>query len=134
MSDAEFDLTREDEEMSAAEAALLEAQRRVAELRQRNRPKVLDEVRRKIEAYQFTAAELGFVPKAVPAAGKTTAPAERAPDVAKAADGRSVVKPKYIGPAGQPWSGRGKSPLWLTEALQAGRSLDDFRVTSETSN
>jgi DNA-binding protein H-NS len=26
------------------------------------------------------------------------------------------------------WSGRGKRPAWLTEALAAGKSLDDFAV------
>jgi DNA-binding protein H-NS len=35
---------------------------------------------------------------------------------------------KYRGPAGQAWSGVGRKPLWVAEALAAGRSLEDFAV------
>lgn len=34
----------------------------------------------------------------------------------------------YSDGQGNTWSGRGRRPLWLTEALAAGASLDDFRV------
>lgn len=29
------------------------------------------------------------------------------------------------------WSGRGKQPRWLTAALEAGRSLEDFAISEE---
>lgn len=37
---------------------------------------------------------------------------------------------KYANPedASQTWSGRGRRPRWVTEQLDAGRSLDDFRI------
>lgn len=40
------------------------------------------------------------------------------------------VEPKYFNPL-QPtetWSGRGKQPRWLVVALQAGHTLDEFRI------
>lgn len=42
----------------------------------------------------------------------------------------STVAPRYRNPdnASQTWSGRGKRPLWLNAALQAGKTLDDLRV------
>ena len=37
-------------------------------------------------------------------------------------------KVKYRGPNGEEWSGRGKRPAWLKEALNAGRQLEDFAI------
>ncbi|MDO5532119.1 H-NS family nucleoid-associated regulatory protein, partial [Sutterella sp.] len=34
---------------------------------------------------------------------------------------------RFLGPDGQEWSGRGRRPRWIMEALEAGRSMDDFR-------
>jgi DNA-binding protein H-NS len=42
------------------------------------------------------------------------------------------VSPKFQNPE-QPyetWSGRGKHPRWVNEVLQAGRTLDDCRISS----
>ena len=41
-----------------------------------------------------------------------------------------AVAPRYRNPdnASQTWSGRGKRPLWLNAALQAGKTLDELRV------
>lgn len=33
----------------------------------------------------------------------------------------------YVGPNGEVWSGRGKHPAWVKEALAAGKSLESFR-------
>ena len=40
------------------------------------------------------------------------------------------VLPKYFNPSvpNERWSGRGKKPRWLTAALDAGRTLEEFRV------
>jgi DNA-binding protein H-NS len=40
------------------------------------------------------------------------------------------VFPKYRNPAhpSETWAGRGKQPRWLTEQLQAGKKLEDFRI------
>lgn len=40
-----------------------------------------------------------------------------------------TVAPKYRNDQGQTWSGRGKKPRWLQEALAAGASLESFRIT-----
>jgi DNA-binding protein H-NS len=38
--------------------------------------------------------------------------------------------PRYRNPAdsGQTWTGRGRQPRWVAEALASGRSLDDFKI------
>ena len=38
------------------------------------------------------------------------------------------VKPKYKGPHGEKWSGRGLKPRWLTIAMSEGRRLEDFLI------
>jgi DNA-binding protein H-NS len=41
--------------------------------------------------------------------------------------GRKVA-PKYRGPHGEKWSGRGKKPRWLTIAMSEGKQLEDFLI------
>ncbi|TVS04656.1 MAG: H-NS histone family protein [Rhodobacteraceae bacterium] len=43
---------------------------------------------------------------------------------------RKPVAPKYANPAApsQTWSGRGRKPKWVVEALEAGKSLDDLAI------
>ena len=46
---------------------------------------------------------------------------------------RSVLKgrkvpPKYRGPKGETWAGRGARPRWLVAAIKEGKKLDDFLI------
>lgn len=43
---------------------------------------------------------------------------------------RTVGAPKYANPAdpSQTWTGRGRKPGWITEALAAGKTLDDMAI------
>lgn len=43
---------------------------------------------------------------------------------------RGPVAAKYVNPDDpeQTWTGRGRKPRWVTEALDAGKSLDDMAV------
>jgi DNA-binding protein H-NS len=40
----------------------------------------------------------------------------------------SKVAPKYRGPGGETWSGRGLKPRWLTAAVKDGKKVDDFLI------
>jgi DNA-binding protein H-NS len=47
--------------------------------------------------------------------------------------GASVLKgrkvpPKYRGPSGETWAGRGAKPRWLVAAIKGGKKLDDFLI------
>jgi DNA-binding protein H-NS len=61
-----------------------------------------------LEEIQAKAASLGY---AVVRNGMP--PAER-------------TKPKYSDGNGNTWSGKGRKPLWLQQALEEGRNLEDF--------
>ncbi|WP_439594868.1 H-NS histone family protein [Falsiroseomonas sp.] len=43
-------------------------------------------------------------------------------------DAGQPVAVKYRSPTGDTWSGRGRRPGWLTEALAKGKSVEDFRA------
>lgn len=51
-------------------------------------------------------------------------------DAPKAAKQRKSVPPKYRNPtdASQTWTGRGRKPKWIEEALASGGTLDDFLI------
>ena len=38
------------------------------------------------------------------------------------------VPPKYQGPSGETWAGRGARPRWLVAAIKGGKKLDDFLI------
>jgi DNA-binding protein H-NS len=47
--------------------------------------------------------------------------------------GRSALKgmkvpPKYRGPSGESWAGRGVKPRWLVAAIKDGKKIDDFLI------
>ena len=41
---------------------------------------------------------------------------------------RGIVKPKYRGPKGELWSGRGRKPHWVVEIMENGESLESYLI------
>ena len=41
---------------------------------------------------------------------------------------RGKVPPKYRGPNGETWSGRGQHPRWMRPFLRKGRDPESFRI------
>ena len=110
-----------DVESAKARLAEIDAERRALQdivdaERLTKRAQVIASVRETIQAYELSAADLGFV-------GKTSLK-QRA-----VGDKRNVVAPKYQDPdSGKTWTGRGKSPAWLSAQLAAGREKQEFLV------
>ena len=44
---------------------------------------------------------------------------------------RGIVKPKYRGPNGELWSGRGRKPHWVTAVLENGEDLNDYLILQD---
>jgi DNA-binding protein H-NS len=40
------------------------------------------------------------------------------------------IAPKYRGPDGQTWSGRGLKPRWLVEAIKGGKKVESFLIAA----
>ncbi|MDM8356158.1 H-NS histone family protein [Pandoraea communis] len=92
-----------------AEKLLQEAE----QLRLKEVADVIADMKEKIAQYGITGADLGLV-----GATKKTS-------VKKSA---GAVAPKYRGPNGEEWSGRGRQPQWLTAALEQGKTKEDFAI------
>lgn len=56
---------------------------------------------------------------------------ELAATATKKKTGKSAGIPKYVHPENpaKTWTGRGRQPAWIKDALNAGRSLDEFLIT-----
>lgn len=83
-----------------------ELMRQAEEARKSERNEVIAEIKAKIADYELSARDLGF--------GAAPKKSSKAAGV------------KYRGPAGETWSGRGRQPLWLSEAVAAGKNKADF--------
>lgn len=93
-----------------AEKLLAEAER----MREQEIADAIADIKRKIELYGLTAADLGLA--------RSGGPGNSRPKAAKAGV-------KYRGPNGETWGGgRGRKPQWVTQALKEGRSLEEFAV------
>lgn len=46
-------------------------------------------------------------------------------------DAGQILTPKYKGPHGETWSGRGRQPTWLTELEAVGRDKSEFLIKAE---
>jgi DNA-binding protein H-NS len=93
-------------------------QRQADALRDSEVKGVVERIKVAIAHYGLTAAQLGLGPSKAIAGPKKTL----------SASGKSGAK--FSDDKGNFWSGRGPRPLWLRNALAAGRSIDEFRVGS----
>ena len=73
---------------------------------------VVAEIKKKMAEYGITVSDLGL-----PSGGKKAR---------KGSGGASVIR--YKGPNGETWSGMGRQPQWLKEAIEQGKSKEDFAV------
>ncbi|MCB1609486.1 MAG: H-NS histone family protein [Xanthomonadales bacterium] len=95
------------------EELISRAKARIMEVKEETVNKLREELAAKARAHGFDISDLfGGRGKAAPRKAK------------------SSVKPKYRHP-GNPdvtWSGRGRQPVWVREALASGKSLDDLAI------
>lgn len=104
-------------------------QKQAGEIKAREFNKTVQEILAKMQAFGITVKDLqsrvgrGDKAKSARAAGKSV----RAGIVRKS-KGTTVVAPKYRGPNGETWSGRGLTPRWLTSLVAQGRAKEDFAI------
>lgn len=97
------------------EAKLNELRKQQETERKGERSHAITAAKELIKSHELTAAELGFSGKG--ATKRSTG------------DKRNVVAPKYQDPeSGKTWTGRGKSPAWLSAQLAAGRDKQEFLI------
>jgi DNA-binding protein H-NS len=104
-------------------------QKQAADIRSREFNATVQDILAKMAAFGITVKDLE--------AARKKAPKGRAKPAGKAAGGRraakksgggSAVAPKYRGPGGETWSGRGLMPRWMAALVAAGRTKDEFAI------
>lgn len=107
-------------EHARAEVARLESKLEIHVASER--AMVAEELRRLVQQFDLSAMDV------FPDPAPRLRPADR-PQEALLGDAVSAVTlNKYGNSEGQVWSGRGRYPRWLKDALQAGRSLAEFAL------
>ena len=86
-------------------------QKEAEEIRKQEIASVIAEIKAKMAEYGITVDDLGS--------------AARGRGRKRAASGVA----KYRDPAtGEQWTGKGRKPGWLAQALEQGRSIDEFKI------
>jgi len=86
--------------------------RQIAQYQNEGRNKAIADIRVLMAQWHLTPADIQALPKKGPKTNGTSKP----------------VAAKYKDDQGNSWSGRGLKPKWLTAAMAAGRSLQDFAI------
>jgi len=92
------------------QAQISRLQQEAETLRKSEIAAVIADVKAKIAAHGLTARDLGLS-----AAGG-----------AQRSSRKSTSPTRFVGPQGQTWSGFGRQPQWLHDALAAGKTKADF--------
>ncbi len=109
--------------------------KQAVEIKAREFNKTVKEILAKMAAFGITLKDLqpgksrksGKLGKAAKtASGGKTKPAPAARAKSKAAG--TVVAPKFRGPKGETWSGRGLMPRWLSALVAQGKTKEDFAI------
>ena len=103
------------QQINEFEAKLTELRKQQDTERKGERTQAIAAAKELIKNHDLTASELGLSGKG--SAKRVTG------------DKRNVVAPKYQDPvSGKTWTGRGKSPAWLSAELAAGREKQEFLI------
>lgn len=108
---------------------LMTLQERIAVTIAEKRVSEKSDLKRKLE---MMAAQSGFDVADLFSARRGRRPAAALPGTAKAAKAAKaaevIVKFRNPKDSSQTWTGRGRKPNWLVEALGKGKKIDSFRV------
>ncbi|MCR0981878.1 H-NS histone family protein [Roseomonas populi] len=79
-----------------------------------------------IEEFRGKAAQLGLQLESLIPSAAAQGPASTGRRTRRDAGGS--VAPRFRGPNGETWSGRGRMPKWLSAMEASGRKKDEFRI------
>lgn len=100
-------------------------QKQADEIKTREYDKTIREILQKMQAFGISIKDL----QAASATGRGSAKGSARRAARKSARPTASVAPKYRGPNGETWSGRGLTPRWLASLLTEGKKKEDFAVS-----
>ena len=86
------------------------------EVRKKEIAEVVADIKEKMALYEITAADLGLEAAGGSKRGK------------KKVGPSTPAVVRYRSPNGDEWSGMGRQPAWIKEAIEQGKSKEDFAV------
>ena len=113
-------------------------QKQASEIRVREFDKTVQEILAKMNAFGITLRDLqpkkagkrGPKSSVKGAVKSTRASASKGAGKRTSPRAGTVVAPKFRGPNGETWSGRGLMPRWLSALVAQGRTKEQFAVSA----
>jgi len=104
-------------------------QKQADDIKNREFDKTIQEINAKMQAFGISIKDLH---SALARGGKPRSKSARSGKTPKASKSTKgvVVPPKYRGPNGETWSGRGLMPRWMAALVAQGRQKDEFAIRS----
>lgn len=105
-------------------------QKQASDLKAKEFSSTVADIRAKMQAFGITLKDLAATKssgKGKGAKGGKAATASAAKPRKSKSAGKAVA-PKFRGPNGETWSGRGLSPRWLTSLIAQGQKKEDFAI------
>ncbi len=102
-------------------------QKQALDIKAREFDKTVQDILAKMAAFGITVNDLKQAKSSKRGAGKRTTVKK---STAKRSSSRAgtVVAPKYRGPNGEVWSGRGLMPRWLSTLVAQGQAKESFLI------
>lgn len=112
------------------QAQIAELQQKAAQIKSKEYASILADIQTKMKAFGITVADLKAAQNK-PKAGRKRRKAAAEKPASKGTSKLAGVKvdPKYRNSDGQTWTGRGVAPKWISDAIAAGRSKDEFLIS-----
>ena len=107
-------------------------QKQASDIRSREFDKTVQDIVAKMQAFGITLKDIqaasGRSAKASKARAKGKVAAKASADKSRKSGSTGTVAPKYRGPNGEVWSGRGLTPKWLAALIADGKQKEQFAI------
>ena len=108
-------------------------QKQASDIKTREFDKTVQDILAKMHAFGITVKDLQPGKRRATKGKAAAKTAKAAGGKRKVSTGKSgqVVAPKYRGPNGETWSGRGLAPRWLASLIATGKTKEDFAIKAQ---
>ena len=103
-------------------------QKQADDIKAKEFDRTLKDILVQMSAFGISVRDIQLAAKGLGGSRKSTAVKKPGKTAAKKNIKGKVVAPKFRGPLGESWSGRGLMPRWLSALVAQGKSKDDFAV------
>ena len=107
-------------------------QKQASDIRTREFDKTVQDIVAKMQAFGITIKDVqgasGRNVKAVKGRGKGKTTPKAPTNKARKTGSSATVAPKFRGPNGEVWSGRGLTPKWLAALIADGQQKEQFAI------